>query len=686
MHRLLRDGGHTPERSALLAGTLRKQLRHAAARFDEGDDSRGTDAVVGALYLLRIGDTRADMFDRESSKALAGAIAKFSARGDEGRALALMLTQASLFEKGAPEQQQLEIHLNALHRWMRDTRTGGDMVRLGADMRAAVGRALLDSSEESLNAAAGAIDRWIERAVEYNLAFQKTRQLPPREEAHEAFKALRAGGTTMAAVYLRYGLARAALEQLETTSARRVVPMDFFGKLRTVAEDDDAEDWRLLAREFARAQFEVRDEMPTDAALLNAALWGVALEAYRRDPTSQAVAHVLADQLLDLGFPEVAPLVLQDSLSTQPSVVALNAALSTVAQALSDEFETTNGAVARRIFAASRGLLAVADQKEYQGRLKPSAADLRQLMASIELRVGNAEAARPLFLAAVRAEPTVWGLTMLAMLERQMGKKRAALEHASIAAELPEARALPLDVAEAKLLSFEILRDEGANDRAQGALEQALMLAHTTRSSGTVARQIRAERLLARALDGYGARDEASKALDRALDIAGKHRPHLGPMMLTTIGRALVYGNLNEARAALQLGIKAGIDQTDLVYGAVWLMLLELELDKKPDGKVERVLVGAINDRSGWTGELARWARGITDDADLRAAAGSHIERVEAEFYISMRERAQGRAGAERAVRAIAAQPLLELMEVQLAREILAPRIRGTLPQSYRAP
>src|SRR5690606_10203793 len=102
------------------------------------------------FYLVRIGEARGDMYGSESLAALRGAIERFSARGDEGRALALMTTQIELLPPGSPERAELQEHLAALTRWARETRNGGDMARLSADERAAIGRALLDPSEEAL--------------------------------------------------------------------------------------------------------------------------------------------------------------------------------------------------------------------------------------------------------------------------------------------------------------------------------------------------------------------------------------------------------------------------------------------------------------------------------------------------------------------------------------------------------
>ena len=168
VHRLLRERARTPQRSALLVGAVRRQLVHAGSRFDAGDETGGTSAVMGALYLLRVGDARKDLFDPSSRGALAGAMRKFSARGDVGRARALMVMQATLFRDGSTERKELDSHIKALEQWMADTRTGGTIVSLADEERAAVGRALVDPSEGPIDEAAKAIDKWIDRAIEYN--------------------------------------------------------------------------------------------------------------------------------------------------------------------------------------------------------------------------------------------------------------------------------------------------------------------------------------------------------------------------------------------------------------------------------------------------------------------------------------------------------------------------------------
>ncbi|MBI4704518.1 MAG: hypothetical protein HY744_25730 [Deltaproteobacteria bacterium] len=687
VHRLLRDGKQTPERAALLAGAVRRQLAHAAEHFTRGDRERGTDAVTGALYLLRPGEARPDMFDAASTAALAGAIARHSASGDEGRALALLVMQRALVAPGSAQRAEIDAHLDALGRWISETHTGEDMEKLAADKRAVVARALLEPSQAALQAAAQAVGAWIDRAVEYNVQYRDTGAVPPHEEAIEALRALQGGGMEMAALYLRHGRARAAFDALLGTPARQVVRPHFFALVRAAAGDGTAGDWRALAGAFASGErSEDGEPLHLDPGLLQAAIWGTAVEAYRRDPTSPAIGQLLAELCADLALPEVAPLLLADALGPRPAAALLSSALGALMDTLSAELDRDAILAARRIFASSRALLELGDRDEYRGRVKPSTAELRQMLAAVELRSGNADGARALMVAALQVEPTVWGYTMLAMIERQVGNAAAALAHALRAAALPAAEVLRLDSAQAKLLAFELLQDQGAHDRAATELDGALELTLGTRRSrlGDSA-QVRAEGLLARILDRYGEQGGAARAMERALDIAGRSGRMLGPTLVLALQRDFVQRDLGAARAAVQRGIDAQLDGDDLVYGALWLMLLERQLGEQPDGKVERVL-GAAVEGEGWTAALARWARGSLSDAELRAAARSYSQRIEALFYVAMSALAAGLDGAREDLRRVAQSPLIDLVEVHLAREVLGARPRARRPGRFEVP
>lgn len=108
-------------------------------------------------------------------------------------------------------------------------------------------------------------------------------------------------------------------------------------------------------------------------------------------------------------------------------------------------------------------------------------------------------------------------------------------------------------------------------------------------------------------------------------------------------------------------------------------------MTERSDGKVERVLTRNLEPKS-WSSSLARWARGRIDDATLRAATHSYAERVEADFYVAMRQRPKDPRAAQDLLHRVARNPLIDLMEVQLARDLLAPAFEATVPKKYPVP
>src|SRR6185437_9783546 len=226
LHRVLRDGKQSPERLGLLVGVVRRQLAHAAQRFGSGHDARGTESVVGALYLVRTGEGRAEMVDTAGGKALAGAAERVSARGDEGRAEAFMRMRAAALDPASPDRRVIEDHLAALAQWKKDTRSGGGPMRqLGLDERSTVSRALVDPSEAAQKEAVAAVSAWISRAIEYQESISRTHERLTREEAVEVERALDSGSATMAILFLRNGDARGAVEALfKSDAVRTTVP------------------------------------------------------------------------------------------------------------------------------------------------------------------------------------------------------------------------------------------------------------------------------------------------------------------------------------------------------------------------------------------------------------------------------------------------------------------------------
>jgi cellulose synthase operon protein C len=686
LHKVLRDGSQSPERLNLLAGVVRRQLAHATGRFGAGHPERATDSVIGALYLVRTGEGRAEMVDATGERALAGAIERISPRGDEGRAQALMMMRAAALKPGSQARVALDEHLAALDRWMLDTHRGGPMEQLGARERAAVARALIDPSEQARAQAAAAVSAWIDKAIEYNFELRQSGRRPPRAEAVEVQRALDTGADTLAAIFLRHGDAKRALEHIDKTSARRIIQPPLYERIRSAADGDEGKEWQALAGTFAQPGGDVGGEVGMDPSVLAGGLWGAALEAYRRDPTMPDSALMVAHSLVRLGMSEGAPLVLTDAVAANPNPAVLSASMQMLLEALGADAEIDDHAAARRTFQAAGALLAAADKPEVRKRVEPSSARARFLMATIEVRGGNLPAARPLLAAAVAAEPSVSGYTILAMVERQSGNVDGALSQLARALAAPDARGALLDLADAQLLAYEIHRDKNSADSAKRSLDAALsaVLAAREQRSNSVTKA-RAERLLGRVLDGYGDAKGATRALERALALAAEDRPVLGVTMLDAVGRALVRRDVAAARAALARGLEGDVAEEDLVYAGLWLWLLERELKVPTDGTAEAALKTSQN-RASWTSKLAAWAGGKLSDADLGTAAQTSSQKVEAAFYTAMGRKVSGDpAGTER-LKDVVKSPVIDLLEVQLARELLAPRMATEMPRGVRIP
>jgi tetratricopeptide (TPR) repeat protein len=677
LHQVLRDG--TPQDAqAERLGVARALLTHATARFELGADEHGMSSVLGAVYLLRRGELTAGLLDPRSTQAIDAAIERLSARGDDGRVRVLLSLRIASAQPA--EKAELEAHLRELERWSLEARTGKPIEQAGDAERSAVGRAIFDPT--AIDEAVVAIGRWIDLAIEHNIAFRETGKRPSPEEATEIARALDSGATTVVALLLRYGDAAGAAERVDTSSARRIADPDFYVVLRQAADRNDAQSWRaLFAALSAETEGHVGGELGIDAELLDAASFGIALEAYRRDPTHLPTAVELSRSLSALGMSEAVPMVLGDALRERATKEELSGALVALAEAVDADADVGDLAGARRTIDAAAPLLETMRRAGVPSQ--PSVADVEYRMASVLVRGGYLVQAKPFLTSALSTSPRASGYFVLALVERNQKDPSHALERlqTSVAAKGAD----PLDIADAQLLSFEIHRDAGNAAGAERALVDAL--GQVTRvldrdQAGTV--RVRALRTLGRVLMAYGDAQGAARAFARALEAVTGDRGLIGATMLQATSAALVTKDVKSARAALQRGLEAGVAREDLVYGALWLSFVERQLGEKPDGTAGEILEAAAG-QGNWIGKLAAWGRGKVTDEALAAHANSEATKVEAAFYVAMAKRARG-LEADDSLRRVADSPVLDLMEVQIARELVAPRLSLTPPKGVKIP
>lgn len=686
--RVLGKADGSDERAKILARVAAAQLEHAASRFDRGDDEAGTRSVRGAFLLIRRGEADGALLAKPGSagdRALADAIRTVSALGDEGQARALLDIRRSSAPAG--DKPRVEESLRALDAWAKETRTGSAVEIAGLDERAAVGRAMIDPSPVALKAAEDAVSKWIGAAIENRLTYQQTGRRPPPREAIEATRALGSGPATLVALHLRHGDAQGALDAIERTSARRIVQPGFYAVLQEAAAATTSRPWKgLWAALEEETQGQVGGDFGIEPAAYEAARLYVALEAWRLEPKDPSVSLVLAEALAAFGMPEVSPLVLDEALAATEDPAFASAAMRLVGVALRDQ--SNDVATARRLFASSSDIIKTVEARKDKAQIRPAPTDIRDLMGSIELRGGQLDAARPLFEAVARDVPSSGAFLALAQLERQAQKPDAALGWTTKAMSEPFAAAEPLDAADAAIVAYEIHRAKGASADAERALEAALRHAMVAEKAGRAGpAKARAERTLARILDAYGDGKGATRALERAITEVAGDRKLLGATLLDAIARAVVRRDLDTARALLRRALDARVERDDLIYGALWVKLLEGTLRAKPDGTVATAL-----DTSGeappnsWTAKLTRWASGKLSDADLAKQAQSGSQRVEAAFYQAMSRRVAGDASGEAGLREVAQSAHLDLVEVQLARELLFPPMRLEVPRNVQLP
>lgn len=679
LHEVIADGSRSEARRAKLLGVVRAQLLHARERFERGADDRALKSVLGAMYLMRRGEESVKVFDAETAGALDGAIRRLAARGDEGRSRVLYGWRSRTANKA--ELVEIQKHLAAIDKWSA-TRTGRPIEKAGDLQRETAGRAMLDPT--GIDDAIRAASDWIDLGIQHNVAFRQTGKRPGPEEAAEVARALGTGGATVVALMIRYGDPASAIEQIDASSARRVIDPDLYAQLQQVQSRDDAESWRdLFAALDEQTANRVGGDLGIDPEILESAYLAIAIEAYRREPTHVATAVELTRSLSALGMSEAAPLLLAPALADEPSAVEVAAILRALGGALEADARANDIAAARRTVAASGELLRTAQAALRGAKITPTVADVRLRMSGVLIRGGVLDGARPLLLEALAEQPSAEGYVLLAQVERQSGRPKDALVAAGKA--VASAGAEPLEVADARLVEFEIHRDAGRNAEAQAALTRALEAVTPVveaRGGGPV--RVRALRTLGRVLQAFGDAAGAKRAFARALDEMGGDRSVVGTTMLQAASSALVRGDIAAARAALQKGVDAGAPVEDLVYGALWLMLVEKQLRATPDGTADEILESALASPA-WVGKLAAWAKGRLSDDALMKQAFSESTRVEASFYVAMARRASGGVTDE-SLRKVAESPVLDLMEVQIARDILAPRTSYALPKGTKVP
>jgi tetratricopeptide (TPR) repeat protein len=695
VHDLLLAEPGSPARASLLAGVTSRQMDRAVARFKaqagEAGHERALVSVLGALYLVHTGELADTTLGPAGRAALLEASRLFASRGDEGRARAAY--EILLRISSGADKASVQAHLDALRSWTRDEITAGPpAVAAGEIENAAVSRRLLEPSEAALDEATKATLAWIDRAIELQTQYRDRHVRPSREEIAEAVRALQSGGTVLAAIYLKDGDATGALRAVGRAPSRDLVRAELGTALEAVKAKPDASRWIELLHALTpnpRDREHEDEEALEDRELLRAATFGIACQAYRADPTQPEGAAIIAAVLQDLGMAEASPAIILEATKAHPDARTVSGAIAITMRAMNAELEADDADGVRRTFVAAAPLLAIASRKDLAGQLQPGGARVRAMMGEIELQQGRLDVARKLLVESATEEKSGGVMLALARIDRHDDKTHDALEDLRDSLSAPDTEKDPALRGEVLLMISDLTRENGDVSAAKKPLSDAVKELARARTTSDADDRARVERVLSRVLDRFGATQRAQQALERAIEATPHDKHQIAATLGQLVARAYVRGDLVAARDGLSRAQAAELDPDDLVYYALWVRLLERQLQKPTDGAPARVFASNVDDGR-WTGRLAAFGAGKIKPEALIASAKTPTQKTEALFYAAMDRRAAGDAkGLDSALKEVLAASGVDLMEVGIAREILTgqrSQIGGPLPADVALP
>lgn len=665
-----------PDERGTLVSLVRYQLLRARALFARGERTEALRVVEGAL-LLPAREHPVDVALEGQGDVLLEAAHETARRGDLGRARAFYsLAHTTLTD--LRKRAEVEEHLEAIARFETGTAPSHSLLTLGERAQSAVALATIRPEASAQDAAADALVEWLGGAVAIDGG--RTSESEDRELAYEAYRAARTAAPTLIAVGLMRGDPSFALTRLDDTSLSRAIPGGMRLRLEAVRDSDSREALLDLYRFYDSARKEEGAEGNFDPKLGLGAAFGAARSLYARKTERLDDAMPLAMVLGDLGMPEVAAPLLSRAtrLDTPPEALAWSVGL--LLRSMMELGRTGQGAAARALYEDSARVREVLEEPKHRP-LAPAGERLTTLLANIQIQEGHLDVALALLGTLRGKNPSAPALLRLADLEAHLEKPALARETLLRAHEAAEAAG---DVG-TEALAFEHLfvlcRDQKDLPAAERYLGLALARALSARGiDPRPTARPGIERLLGRILEHYGERAASRRAFERALE-AAQGSPDELALTLTDIARsALTIRDGSLSRFAASRALDEGIDQDQRVYIGLWHKLTLRELSEIPDSLAPSLLFGA-SPSSPWAGEIRRYALGRATIADLRVRASSDAERAETDFYAAFGTNLDRTLLAK-----VATSPSLDLVEVRIAKDLLAPKTKLSLPTGVTLP
>lgn len=678
-HALLLSEERNQESKLRLAGIVQYQLTRANQLFDDGHVVEAEDMVTGALLLLRHDDELISA-TRDQESALFQAANAAARTGDAGRAGALYELTLNVAKDPLVIAEARE-HLAALKSWNADTDGTTALSKAGETTRRALARAVVDPQAEAYLDARDAIIQWMHTALTSSTMEQQPESSAEREQALEAYRAIRTGAPALVALSLRQGSPGAALGALEEANLDRALPPGLASLIEDAEKKNQPEAWLELFRQLESLREEEGTETSLPRYVLDAATFWSAIKLYRAAPGKLEYAMPLGMTLVEFGMPAVASSLLSQNADNKSDKQALAWSLTLVLRGLLELSRTDQLHDARRSYTEAAGLLKLADEMPGVG---PGSADAESLMAALEARHGFVERALPLLESSVKRAPSPEALLRLAQLQAQQGELPKAERSILSAIDLSQKSGNLLLEARAEEALFRAHRGAGDHEKAEAALGRALSRTLVLRKMEvSTVETATVERQLARLLEYYGKTREMRQAYLRALDASRSSALEL-EITLTDMSRAaLTAGDLSLGRRATQSALDFGLAPENSIYIALWHQLLEKRMGTRADGVSREVLMRA-GKASGWLDTLRRFGLGEIEAATLGAAAKGIPEKAEANFYATLDH---GPSELQKShLLPIADSAAVDLIEVRIAQDLLLNGKVYALPEGVEIP
>jgi tetratricopeptide (TPR) repeat protein len=593
--------------------------------------------------------------------------------GDAPRAAVLYeLAKAS----GLPSSAATEVnaHLKAIVDFKAGTKPASAILNYGERAREALARATLEPSLLGDKEASSAVIDWISEAAAMD-SDGSGAGLADRDNAIEAYQAVRGGAPMLIALGMMRGNSAFAIDELEAASLGRALPPGMRLRLEAAVGGNSREALLDLYRFFEAARKDEGNEVAFDKQLALGASFGTARALYEKSSGRLEDVMPLAMSLLDVGMPEVSATLISRSLRLDTPPEALAFSVGVILRAIMELTATGQIDAIASLYDETSHLREILLEPRNRPLL-PIHERLVSMVANAEIQSARIDDALILLDGLKNTAGTPQTFFRLADLQAHRGKWTEA------AASLGRAIAIAEKAGDvtSEAIGYEhlFLGDREREDWVNAEKHLGLALARALTARGVDLRgsaRPGIERLVARIFEHYGEEQAVLRAFERALELS-QGNPEEMTITVTDLARSALTltSSKMSSLAAAQLDSDS-IDRDQKIYVALWHKLTLQARAEKPDGLASGILL-TTSPNSAWAGEIRKYAVNAQSVDELSARASTTAERSEAAFYSAF----QSPTPSLDQLKKVARSDALDLVEVRIAKDRAAPRHAFKLP------